>query len=83
MNISVLVHYLFMIYTLMLLARIIASWVPELNRFRAMYYVHLWTEPYLEFFRRLLPPMGGFDISPILAFFSLSLLEHFIQVFIL
>ena len=32
-------------------------------------------EPYLRIFRRLLPAFGGFDFSPILAIFTLTILN--------
>jgi YggT family protein len=30
------------------------------------------TDPYLNVFRGIIPPLGGIDLSPILAFFLLS-----------
>ncbi len=33
------------------------------------------TDPYLNFFRRFIPPIGPIDISPILAILVLFLLE--------
>jgi YggT family protein len=33
-------------------------------------------EPFLRIFRRLLPQLGGFDFSPILAIFTLSILNN-------
>ena len=35
-------------------------------------------EPYLRIFRRILPPLGPLDISPIVAVFSLILLNQVI-----
>jgi uncharacterized protein YggT (Ycf19 family) len=36
-------------------------------------------DPYLNFFRRFIPPIGGvMDISPIVAFFTLNLLEKIV-----
>ena len=35
-------------------------------------------EPYLNFFRKILPPMGGIDFSPILAILVLQMLERFL-----
>lgn len=41
-----------------------------------MYYLFWATEPYLGLFRRVIPPIGGtLDLSPLLAFFALQLLE--------
>ena len=35
-------------------------------------------EPYLRVFRRVIPPMGMFDLSPILAIFVLYILERIV-----
>jgi uncharacterized protein YggT (Ycf19 family) len=35
-------------------------------------------EPFLRIFRRVLPPLGGFDFSPILAIVSLQLINSFV-----
>lgn len=32
-------------------------------------------EPFLRVFRRVIPPMGGFDFSPILAIFTLQIIN--------
>jgi YggT family protein len=44
-----------------------------------MHFVAFYTDPYLNLFRRLIPPIGGvLDLSPILAFFGLEILENII-----
>ncbi len=58
------------IYTLVIFAYIISSWVrlpysPWLNRVQRFLYEV--SEPYLRLFRRLLPSMGPLDLSPWLA----------------
>jgi YggT family protein len=57
--------------------RIISSWFPyEWQRHRFVHFLAFYTDPYLNLFRRLLPPLGGtLDISPVLAFFALRILE--------
>lgn len=73
-----IVYYAFQAYFLLLFARIIASWVPELNRYRAMQLVAQCTDPYLNVFRRVIPPLGMIDFSPMVAFFCLFLLQNFL-----
>ncbi|MDM8245271.1 YggT family protein [Collinsella tanakaei] len=34
--------------------------------------------PYLNFFRRIIPPMGGIDFSPVVALIALSLAERLV-----
>jgi uncharacterized protein YggT (Ycf19 family) len=70
------------VYILLIFGYIITSWVrlpyqPWLNRFQRFLYDVC--EPYLRLFRRILPPMGPLDISPIIAVFSLIFLDRIIQ----
>ncbi len=66
------------LYGIVLFIRIILSWVtmfwsppPALNpAIRVVYDV---TEPVMRLFRRYIPPVGGFDISPIFIFLMLQL----------
>jgi len=75
-----IIHYTFLVYTLMLAVRILGSWVPELASQPWMLLIGQFTDPYLNFFRKIIPPIGGvLDLSPILAFFSLQLLENFLK----
>ncbi|HVL80883.1 MAG TPA: YggT family protein [Actinomycetota bacterium] len=63
-------------------ARILLSWVPVAPPpalrpvFSFLYDV---TDPFLRLFRGLLPPIGGFDLSPILAFVVLYILEAILR----
>jgi YggT family protein len=70
------VDKLFLVYTCMLFGRILGSWIPELQRTRFMMFIAFYTDPYLNLFRRIIPPLGMFDLSPIVAFLCLSLLEQ-------
>lgn len=70
------IHYIFVIYTVMLAARLIASWFPQLHHQQWLYGLSRLTDPYLNIFRRIIPPIGGvLDLSPLLAFFALQFLE--------
>ncbi len=62
------------IYILLIIVRSLLSWFSVGYNFWVEWLYRL-TEPYLSFFRRLLPPMGGFDFSPVLAIFVLYFLE--------
>jgi uncharacterized protein YggT (Ycf19 family) len=70
------------VYVLLIFGYIITSWVklpyqPWLNRVQRFLYDVC--EPYLRIFRRILPPLGPLDISPIVAVFSLIFLDRIIQ----
>ena len=80
MSLVYLVNLLFVTYTVLLFVRIITSWFPNSQGHHLVRFVSFYTDPYLNFFRRILPPLGGvLDISPILAFFALRVLEMMIM----
>ena len=74
-----IVHLLFSSYTILLFIRVVGSWFPSLARSSFMRFVSHYVDPYLNVFRRIIPPIGGvLDLSPLLAFFALSILEKII-----
>lgn len=73
----------FSVYTILLMIRIVGSWFPQLAKYRIMHIIYQVTEPYLALFRRIIPPIGGvLDLSPLLAFFGLQLIEYLLMVLI-
>lgn len=76
-----LIEKIFLLYTIMIFVRILGSWIPELQNSRFMQFVAFYTDPYLNFFRRFIPPLGMIDFSPIVAFISLNIIEYFIKIF--
>lgn len=70
-----IIHNVFLAYTLLLFVRIFGSWFPDFSQTRIMHFVSFYTDPYLNFFRKFIPPLGFLDISPIVAIFALQLLE--------
>jgi uncharacterized protein YggT (Ycf19 family) len=77
------VHVFIAVYILLIFAYIISSWLklpysPWLNRIQRFLFDVC--EPYLRLFRRVLPPLGPLDISPIIAVFSLYLIDRVIGV---
>ncbi len=75
-----IIHYIFVIYTLLLAVRIIGSWIPDLAFQPWMLFIGKFTDPFLQLFRRIIPPIGGMlDLSPILAFLTLQFLEYLIR----
>lgn len=73
-----IINILFQTYTLLLFARILTSWLPELHQYQVVKFICLYTDPYLNFFRRFIPPLGMIDISPILAFLFLGVLQNIV-----
>ena len=73
---SVLVRTL-SIYSLILLVRVLLSWFPNLDWSNpVLSTVSSITDPYLNAFRGLIPPLGGLDLSAIVAFLALNLAQQ-------
>jgi YggT family protein len=70
---------LMLVYLILIFIRILTSWIPRMpyNRYLAAFlkFVSDVTDPYLNIFRRILPPVrmggAGLDLSPIVATFVL------------
>jgi YggT family protein len=60
---------------LMLVVRILSSWFQELQDHPIIRFIGFYTDPYLNFFRRFIPPLGIIDLSPIVAYFALMFIE--------
>jgi YggT family protein len=73
------------LYTALLFIRVLLTWFPTINwynqPFSALSQI---TDPYLNVFRSFIPPLGGIDISPMLAILLLQVVGSLIgglQVF--
>jgi len=65
------------IYFVMLIARILLSWFPNLNWYNPpLSFLAQVTDPYLNIFRSIIPPLGGMDFSPMLAIFVLQIASN-------
>jgi YggT family protein len=61
----------------LLIIRILLSWFPNVDWLNPPFSVlSQLTDPYLNVFRSIIPPLGGIDLSPILAFLLLSFLRQ-------
>ncbi len=64
------------LYSLVLLARIILTWFPNVDRSNQIVnFLYQITEPVLEPVRRTIPPLGNMDISPIVVFVGIRILQ--------
>ena len=66
------------IFFFALIISVILSWVAQGSMNPAVHLVHQICEPVLAPVRRLLPDLGGIDISPIFAFLALNMLDKFV-----
>lgn len=65
--IGYIIYGLISIYLVLIIARVVCSWGQLTYRNRVMRFLVNTTEPLLGPLRRMLPPLGMFDISPIVA----------------
>ncbi len=67
------------IYNILLIIRVLLTWFPNISwynqPFAALSQI---TDPYLNLFRSIIPPLGGMDFSPLLAFLVLQLVGSFL-----
>lgn len=70
-----LLYGLLGLYSMMIFARIIGAWFSVGYGNRFMRFLILTTEPLLTPLRRTIKPVGMFDISPMVAFFIVWLLQ--------
>ncbi|PKR78550.1 hypothetical protein CEY16_01985 [Halalkalibacillus sediminis] len=61
------------IYTFALIGYILMSWFPGSRDTSIGQFLTKISEPYLEPFRKIIPPLGMIDLSPIVAIFTLQL----------
>ena len=61
------------IYSWALIIYILMSWFPGARESSIGEFLGRITEPYLEVFRRFIPPLGMIDFSPIAAILALEL----------
>jgi YggT family protein len=67
------------IYFWALLIMVIASWVAPQSANPALRLVHQLVEPVMAPFRKIMPDLGGIDISPIFAFLALNVVQVLIK----
>ena len=67
------------IYMVLIFIRILLSWFPNINWFDPPFSVlSQLTDPYLNIFRSLIPPLGGIDFSAIIAIFLLQFVAQIV-----
>lgn len=65
---------LLMTYFVLVIARVIISWIGSQSRHPLIPLIYQLTEPVLRPFSKLIPPIGGIDLSPLLALIALRFL---------
>lgn len=74
---TLLLGLIFAIMTVLFIFRIVLTWYPNVDLSKLPYsLVYLPTEPFLVPTRKLIPPLGGVDISPIICLGIFTLLRE-------
>ena len=81
-NVQRFVDVFIWVYILLIFAYILTSWIrlpysPWLNRVQRFLYDV--SEPYLRLFRRVIPPFGPLDISPVVAVLVLVIVQQLVD----
>jgi uncharacterized protein YggT (Ycf19 family) len=75
------VSALFLVYIILILIRVLLSWIPRMpynpTLRSVLDFISETTDPYLNLFRRFLPPIGGLglDLSPMIGIIVLFVLQ--------
>ena len=65
------------IYSFLLIIRILLTWFPGIDWSNGILSaLTSITDPYLNIFRGIIPPIGGLDISSLLAFLILNVIQN-------
>ncbi|MBM7694099.1 YggT family protein [Peribacillus deserti] len=72
-------QYIYDIYYWVILISIFGSWFPQFYATKAGIWIKKLVDPYLNIFRRFIPPIGMLDLSPIIALIA----YRFIGIFAL
>ncbi|MQF84329.1 MAG: YggT family protein [SAR202 cluster bacterium] len=76
---SNLLFNLINIYSIIILFRVLSSWIPNSREYQIVQFLIVITEPLLGRLRKVMPQAGGFDFSPIAAIFLLEALASVIK----
>jgi YggT family protein len=68
------------IYIVLIIVRILLTWFPTITWMQQISsFLSVVTDPYLNLFRNLVPAVGGFDFSTILAVLLLQILQTVVE----
>lgn len=70
-----IIERLFSIYQILIIVYILMSWVPQIKQSPVGQIIGRMVEPFLSIFRRFIPPIGMFDVSPIVAIIALRFVQ--------
>lgn len=79
-----LVDRIFEVYRWIILARVLMSWFPNLDRTHpVVVFLYQVTEPVLKPFRQIIPAVSGIDFSPIVVFILINFVRQIVISFMI
>jgi YggT family protein len=76
-----LINFLFQVLSILILVDVLGSWIlaarvqlPDVI-YTILTLIHRITSPLMEPIRRVIPPLGGLDMSPIIALIGLQVIQ--------
>ena len=76
MSVSIAIYKLFDLIMLLMIVKIFLTWIPNINWYALPFKtLNDFTEVFFAPFRKILPPFGMLDLSPILAFIVLRVVQ--------
>ncbi len=80
-SVSYLVYQFFNIIMLLMLVRVLLSWIPNINWYKEpVFSLKKFTDYIFEPFRKVIPPVGMLDLSPIVAFITIEIIRQLILI---
>jgi YggT family protein len=73
-SVVVVLHQIIMVYVIIMLVYAVVSWIPSI-RGRWTQYVAMLVEPILMPVRRIIPPLGGLDLSFLIVIILLQVID--------
>lgn len=68
------------VFQAVLMVRVLLTWFKNINWFSEPFRtLRTFTDPYLQLFSRIIPPIGGIDLSPMLGFFLLNFVGNMLR----
>ncbi|WP_281164897.1 YggT family protein [Liquorilactobacillus sicerae] len=76
MLILTIINRLFELYSLAIVVYVLMSWFPGAQQSKFGDFLGRLCDPYLNFFERIIPPIGGIGFSPIIALIALQFIQN-------
>ncbi len=73
-----IIHLVLTLYMWLIIARAIISWIQPNPYNQIVQFLYRSTEPALAPVRRILPDLGGLDISPVVVIFIIMFIDRFV-----